>query len=135
MQPPQRKKHVFAIPILILLLAVPALSQTQTGSITGRAIDNSGALIPGVEVTITRISKTFKFGDHHSVEGTLDIFNTTNVNTVTSQVTSQTSVQTAGQPRSNLDYGKPLAGGGIDASAASSIIAARILRFGARWRF
>jgi len=48
-----RGSYILAVPILILLLALPALSQTQTGSITGRAVDNSGALIPGVEVTIT----------------------------------------------------------------------------------
>lgn len=39
---------------LLAFLAAPALSQTSTtGAITGRAQDASGALIPGVEVTIT----------------------------------------------------------------------------------
>jgi hypothetical protein len=37
---------------IFLALAVPAFSQT-TGAITGRATDNSGGLIPGVEVTLT----------------------------------------------------------------------------------
>src|SRR5205085_8371033 len=76
-----------------------------------------------------RISKTIKVSEHESIEGTLDIFNTTNVNTVTTLVTTQVAGGSA------ADYGKPLAGGGIDASAASSIIAPRILRFGVRWRF
>jgi hypothetical protein len=45
--------YVFAIVALVLALSVPAFSQTQTGAITGRAADSSGALIPGVEVSIT----------------------------------------------------------------------------------
>src|SRR5690242_5227752 len=42
-----------AASIFILCCCVPAFAQIQTGAITGRASDNSGALIPGVEVTIT----------------------------------------------------------------------------------
>src|SRR5215467_7617094 len=39
---------------VLLLVAVPAFSQTATtGAITARATDASGALIPGVEVTIS----------------------------------------------------------------------------------
>ena len=39
---------------LTLLLAAPAaLAQTQTGSITGTVTDTSGALLPGVTVTLT----------------------------------------------------------------------------------
>ena len=38
--------------MLMLLVSVSAFSQTVTGVITGRAEDSSGALIPGVEVTI-----------------------------------------------------------------------------------
>src|SRR5690242_11711606 len=38
----------------LALLAAPAFAQTQTtGAITARATDSSGALIPGVEVTIS----------------------------------------------------------------------------------
>ncbi len=44
----------FMLLCLIVLLAIPAFSQTQTsGAITARATDASGALIPGVEVTIS----------------------------------------------------------------------------------
>jgi len=120
-----------------------ATFQTQSGDWYGRTVQIRNALNSTVNVAVdqhvdryqwvklwdNRISKTFKIGDRNSIEGTLDIFNTMNVNTVTSQVTNQIAGGT------NLDYGKPLAGGGIDASAASSIIAPRILRFGARWRF
>jgi hypothetical protein len=58
-----------------------------------------------------------------------DMFNTLNVNTVLNQITTQVANGT------KADYGTPLAGGGIDASAASSIVAPRIFRLGARWRF
>src|SRR5690242_4350431 len=42
-----------AASIFILCCCVPAFAQIQTGAITGRAGDASGALIPGVEVSIT----------------------------------------------------------------------------------
>src|SRR6478735_10369667 len=45
---------LFAFLVLVLCFAAPAFAQTQqTGTITGRATDGSGALIPGVEVSIT----------------------------------------------------------------------------------
>jgi hypothetical protein len=44
----------FAAGIALLFLALPAFPQNQTtGAITGRAMDSTGALIPGVEVTIS----------------------------------------------------------------------------------
>jgi len=120
-----------------------ATFNSQSGDWYGRTVSMVNALNSNVNVQVerqvgrydwvkvwdNRLSKTFKLNDRHSVEGTLDIFNSLNVNTVVSQVTSQT----AGAEK--LDYGRPLSGGGIDASAASSIIAPRILRIGARWRF
>lgn len=45
--------HLLAFSILLLVLTAPAFSQVLTGTITGRAADSSGALIPGVEVSIT----------------------------------------------------------------------------------
>lgn len=42
---------LFAVLVLILALGMPGLAQT-TGTITGRAMDSSGALIPGVEVSV-----------------------------------------------------------------------------------
>src|SRR5262250_3408609 len=41
------------VSVAVLLFCLPAFSQVQTGGITGRATDGSGALIPGVEVSIT----------------------------------------------------------------------------------
>src|SRR5262245_24411444 len=47
------KVSLFAALVLVLVCAAPLLAQVSTGTITGRAVDGSGALIPGVEVTIT----------------------------------------------------------------------------------
>jgi hypothetical protein len=115
----------------------------QSGDWYGRTVQISNALNSNVNVQVeqqvdryawvkvwdNRVSKTFEMGDRHSIEATFDMFNSLNVNTVLSQVTSQTA------GASKPDYGFPLAGGGIDASAASSIVAPRIFRLGARWRF
>src|SRR5215475_4169959 len=44
---------LFSVCVALVLFALPAFPQSQTtGTITGRAQDSSGALIPGVEVTI-----------------------------------------------------------------------------------
>src|SRR3954468_24749352 len=46
--------RVLSLSLVLALLTFPAFAQTQTsGAITARALDNSGALIPGVEVTIS----------------------------------------------------------------------------------
>ena len=37
----------------VLSMAAPALAQVQTGSILVRAVDDQGAVVPGVTVTIT----------------------------------------------------------------------------------
>src|SRR4030095_16958553 len=48
-------KRIFTACICVALLfcAVPAFSQTLTSNITARAQDSSGAMIPGVEVSIS----------------------------------------------------------------------------------
>ena len=38
---------------LLLLAAIPSASQSTTGTITGRALDTSGGLLPGVDVSIS----------------------------------------------------------------------------------
>src|ERR1051326_224085 len=44
----------FSVCVALALFAIPGFPQSQTtGTITGRAQDSSGALIPGVEITIT----------------------------------------------------------------------------------
>jgi hypothetical protein len=47
------KSRLMLAVLVVLALAAPVFSQVSTGTITGRAIDGTGALIPGVEVTIS----------------------------------------------------------------------------------
>ena len=42
-----------AAALVLLTAAVPAMAQVQTGSILVRAVDEQGAVMPGVTVTIT----------------------------------------------------------------------------------
>src|SRR5687767_10652820 len=55
MRPHLLKATAYLVGVFILMpaLAVPVFSQVITGTVTGRALDSSGALIPGVEVSIT----------------------------------------------------------------------------------
>ena len=48
-----KRRCVTALTVaLIAGMVLPALAQQQTGSISGRAIDASGATLPGVSVSI-----------------------------------------------------------------------------------
>src|SRR5574338_577520 len=48
------KVRLMALASLVLLAAVtPVRAQVQTGEITGRITDNTGAVLPGVTVTLT----------------------------------------------------------------------------------
>jgi hypothetical protein len=50
-----RRRYVFSLAAaaLVSALALPAYAQTQTGAITGRAVDTSGGALPGVTVSIS----------------------------------------------------------------------------------
>ena len=48
-----RVRAVWLLLFLALACAAPAFAQTLTGTITGRALDTSGGVLPGVEVSIT----------------------------------------------------------------------------------
>ena len=48
-----RTLRVVAIVLLVSVLAVPAWAQVQTGSILVKVVDDQGAAIPGVTVTVT----------------------------------------------------------------------------------
>src|SRR5436190_9022267 len=43
----------FVAAALAFAVAAPALAQVQTGSILVRAVDEQGAMVPGVSITIT----------------------------------------------------------------------------------
>lgn len=49
------RRYVFSLAVaaLVSALSLPADAQTQTGAITGRAVDTSGGALPGVTVSIT----------------------------------------------------------------------------------
>ena len=85
-----------------------ARNSTVTVTVEGRV-----ARYPSVKLWDNRFSKTFKIGDHHTVEGLFDWFNTLNSSAVTSQGNTN-----------GPNYLRPTA-----------IIAPRIFRLGARWKF
>ena len=66
-----------------------------------------------VKIFDNRISKRINLPHGHSVEGTVDLFNTLNINTITTQVI-----------RNGTTYGQP-----------TEIIAPRVFRVGVRYRF
>ena len=43
----------FLIALCVVVLALPALAQNPTGTLTGRASDDKGEALPGVTVTVT----------------------------------------------------------------------------------
>ena len=48
-----RQGFLLAVLLAPLLLAPPAFAQAITGTITGRALDSSGGILPGVEVAVS----------------------------------------------------------------------------------
>lgn len=49
--------------LALLPAAVPAAAQTNTGQISGTIKDTSGAVLPGVAVTITKVNTYSEGGD------------------------------------------------------------------------
>ncbi len=47
------KAFRFVLAGVLLLAALPAAAQSTTGTITGRALDTSGGLLPGVDVSVS----------------------------------------------------------------------------------
>src|SRR5688572_33420303 len=48
-----RQGSLLAVLLAPLLLVPPAFAQAVTGTITGRALDSSGGILPGVEVAVS----------------------------------------------------------------------------------
>jgi hypothetical protein len=94
---------------------------------------------PWVKLWDNRVSKAFKIGDKQTIEAQWDLFNTLNTSALQSWPTSQTALATGAAVPScgcgSDSYHKPIVTGGIDASAASPIVAPRIFRLGVRYRF
>ena len=49
------RRVVFASSMLLMALAVPGYSQETTGTILGALVDQTGGVLPGVKVVITRV--------------------------------------------------------------------------------
>jgi hypothetical protein len=102
---------------------------SQSGSWYNRTVQVRNALNSNVTVTVenrvgrypwvhlwdNRISKRFTIGDRHTIEGTFDLFNTLNVNTITSWSVA-----------SGSNYHKP---------ASDGWITPRIFKLGVKYKF
>ncbi|MGH9199860.1 MAG: carboxypeptidase regulatory-like domain-containing protein, partial [Vicinamibacterales bacterium] len=74
-----------AVVLLALLGAAPAAAQSTTGTITGRALDSSGGVLPGVDVAIA--SPAMIGGARHAVTDSLGTYRFTQVPPGTYSVT------------------------------------------------
>lgn len=63
-------KRCGAVLVIVLLCALPLLAQTNKGSISGAVFDQSGAVVPGAVVTITRLGTGQKTVMETSENGT-----------------------------------------------------------------
>ena len=52
-----------------LLLALPLCAQFDVGTITGRVIDQTGAVVPGVQVTVTQTEMNFEAKAETNADG------------------------------------------------------------------
>ena len=60
-------------PLWLLVLALPAFSQTIDGSITGRTVDSSGAAIQNASITVQESSKDLKVVTKSTTEGNFTV--------------------------------------------------------------
>jgi hypothetical protein len=98
--------------------------RNAVNSLVTLRVERQAGRYPWIKLWDNRISKSFRIGDRHTIEGMIDVFNTLNSSAVKSQ-----------ENRNGPNYLKPISAGGIDASAASAILTARIFKIGARWKF
>src|SRR5262245_38342837 len=60
---------MYRFALLFLLAAAMSFGQVGTSTITGRVTDSSGAIIPGVNVTIVQTQTNFRFNAVTNSEG------------------------------------------------------------------
>jgi hypothetical protein len=100
-----------------------ALMRNALNAVVGVPVEGRAGRYDWVRMWDSRISKTFRINEHHSVEGRFDLFNTLNSNVVLSQVNTN-----------GPDYLKPFALGGASV-VPMPILPPRIFRLGVRWKF
>jgi hypothetical protein len=63
------RRHLFGAAVFVLLACVSAIAQQTTGTITGRVVDQQGAAIPGVTVTVKNVATGFTRTETSDAEG------------------------------------------------------------------
>ena len=63
------RRHLFRAAVFVLLACVSAIAQQTTGTITGRVVDQQGAAIPGVTVTVKNVATGFTRTETSDAEG------------------------------------------------------------------
>jgi hypothetical protein len=94
---------------------------------------------PWVKLFDNRVAKSFKLHENQELEAQFDLFNTFNSSALLGWPTMQTAIAlNASAPSCNCGsttFHIPAVSGGIDASAASPIVAPRVFRLALRYRF
>ena len=119
-------------------MAVPLSLRDGRGSNVNLRVEGIAGRYPWVKLWDNRVSKAFKIGDKQTIEAQWDMFNTLNTSALQSWPTTQTARRPGRRTACNCgsdSFHKPIVTGGIDASAASPIVAPRIFRLGVRYRF
>ena len=63
------RKTMFVFVSLLCLLALPALAQLDTATISGRVTDSSGAVVAGAQITVVDVDTNFTSDTKTNVEG------------------------------------------------------------------
>jgi hypothetical protein len=114
------------------------IRDARNSNVTVR-VEGIAGRYPWVKLFDNRLSKTFQVGEKQSLEAQWDLFNTFNSSALLTWPTTQTALAPGAATPScgcgSTTYHIPAVTGGIDASAASPIVAPRIFRLALRYRF
>ena len=58
-----------ALPAVAILLALPVSAQIDTGIISGKVVDPSGAVVPGAEITVTQVETNIQSKGQSNEDG------------------------------------------------------------------